>query len=99
MAKLTTEVWSKEKNVRAIRVFKSGFQIDLVRIYAEEPMGNFNPTKFVSLQMTSRALFNCYGSERWSNGLTMEQAKEIVNRFRKSAEHDGFKLLGQYEGV
>jgi len=96
---IATEVWANGKRVRAIRLFTTEYDFSIARIYAEEPMGDFKPTKFVSLRVTCQALFSCCGSEIWNSGIKADEAKAIIGRFRKSAEKAGFAKVGKYEGL
>ena len=97
------EVWSRGKDVRTITVYHLHGVYNVKRYYGKchkdfaQWVAESSARYGDSLNHLTRTVMVTNGRDVRADGLSEDGAKDVIDRFRKSAEKAGFEKLGQYE--
>lgn len=97
------EVWSKGRDVRTIKAYSVYGAFDVVRSYGRcykdfrSKVAEHNANYGGGLELLTRTVMVTGGRDVRNQGVSEEEGKAIVARFRKAAEKAGFEKLGQYQ--
>lgn len=107
--KRTHDVWSNGKQIRILTPYMhDNGLVSIRRLYTDTSGSNrsfdeiidlYTTDKIDGLAYVTKTFLSCTGRELWDKDITIDHAKSIIDRFRKSALKHGFDYYGKVETV
>ena len=88
-----TAIWVKDKRFRMIRTFPNGDQFSVLRMYGDSQKELKEWSKHIGIAQLTLTLSSS-SREIWNNDLLKLDTRNLINKFKKSAEKAGFEYLG-----